>query len=380
MNILIDRNIPIPGKLFDGIAGTTYLDGRSITPDAVREADALLIRSVTRVDERLLEGSRVRFVATATIGTDHVDTEYLRSRGIAFASAPGSNADAVADYVVAALLALAERHGLRLRGMSMGIVGFGNVGRRVAARAEAMGMDLLRNDPPLERQGMTGLLPLGEVLRADVVSFHVPLCRTGQDATFHLCNGERLAQMRPGTLLINSSRGAVVETGALKEAIRSGRLRAAVLDVWEHEPAIDPEALRLAAIATPHIAGHSLEGKRNGALMVYNALCDFYGWEKRWDGALEAPAGELRLPPDDGEEQTLFRSLALQSYDIEEDDSRFRALMTRPDGGAKAFEDFRVTYRHRREFSSMKIVLPPDRAALAPRLESLGFRPRTDGR
>ena len=250
------------------------LGGRDITSQKVADADALLVRSITPVNEQLLSGSRVRFVGTATIGFDHVDLAYLERNGIGFASAPGSNANSAAEYVIAALLEIGRRHNIRLEGKSIGVIGVGNVGSRVARKCEALGMHVLRNDPPLQRQtGDPQYVPLEALYDCDFITIHTPLTREGIDKTFHLADAGFFSSLKPGAVFLNASRGAVVDSPALQQAIRAGRLRAVVLDVWEDEPDIDTGLLEMVDLGTPHIAGYSYDGKVAGMIMIYNALC-----------------------------------------------------------------------------------------------------------
>ncbi|HTY58756.1 MAG TPA: 4-phosphoerythronate dehydrogenase, partial [Bacteroidota bacterium] len=273
MNIAVDRNIPLAGSAFAGLGNVTLLETTAVTPANVRDAGALVIRSETRVGPGLLEGSAVRFVGSATIGTDHIDIPYLASKGIAFANAPGSNANSVKEYVLAALLTLARRGGFGLRGKTLGIVGVGNVGSRVSGMARSLGMTVFENDPPRARkEGGGAFLPLDALMEADIVTLHVPLTRTGSDPTYHLFDAGRIGRMKPGSILLNTSRGAVVETAPLSRALRDGHIAAAVIDVWEGEPLIDTGLLGLAALGTPHIAGYSIDGKVKAAGMVRAAL------------------------------------------------------------------------------------------------------------
>jgi erythronate-4-phosphate dehydrogenase len=239
MKIVADENIPLVKQAFGSFGEVETMPGRKIGPEAVRDAEALLVRSITRVDAALLSGSRVRFVGTATIGVDHVDRDWLKREGIGFASAPGSNAESVAEYVVAALLVLAERMNTSPAGKSLGVIGVGNVGSRVARNARALGMRVLLNDPPLKRAtGDARYLTLEETLQADIVSLHVPLTREGLDRTWHLADEDFFRRMRPGSVFINTSRGAVAVCEGWMKALGK-TLSAAVLDVWEHEPGID---------------------------------------------------------------------------------------------------------------------------------------------
>ncbi|MEA3367885.1 MAG: 4-phosphoerythronate dehydrogenase, partial [Planctomycetota bacterium] len=253
MKIVADANIPLLIEAFGPVAEVDARPADAITPETVADADALLVRSVTRVDADLLDASRVRFVATATIGVDHVDTAYLAHRNIGFASAQGSNARSVAEYVLSALCVLRERTGRGLLDLTVGIVGVGNVGGRLAGMLEALGVEVLRNDPPLARQtGDPRYVPLDALADAHVVTFHVPLTRTGRDATYHMAGAGLIERLKAGVWLLNTSRGAVADTEALAAAVDAGRLGALVCDVWENEPDIDARLLERADLGTPH--------------------------------------------------------------------------------------------------------------------------------
>jgi erythronate-4-phosphate dehydrogenase len=293
--IIADENIPCAREAFSHLGEVRLLPGRAITRESLLDADLLLVRSITPVNAKLLQNTAVRFVGTATIGTDHVDTAYLERQNIAFASATGSNANSVAEYVVAALVHRAIKHGLSLASLTLGVVGVGHVGSRVEKMATALGMRVRLNDPPLARQTHDPqYLPLDALMEADVITLHTPLAREGEDATFHLFDATRLQAMKCGSMLINTSRGAVVDNAALKTALQSGHLAAAILDVWENEPDIDVELLRLVEIGTPHIAGYSLDGKLNGTHQIYLAACEFIGVAPQW--RLESALPPVRQP------------------------------------------------------------------------------------
>ena len=362
LRILADENIPLAREAFGTLGAVRLVPGRQITPDAAREADVLLVRSVTRVDAALVEGSPLRFVGSATIGTDHVDLDALRARGIAFAHAPGSSAGSVVEYVLAALLRLAARRGETLREKSVGVVGCGAIGGRLAARLTAFGTRVLKNDPPLaERAPQAGaphdFVALSEVLaEADVVTLHVPLTHAGSHATHHLFAKTTLNRLKPGAWLVNTARGAVVSKGALKEALEAGRLDAVVLDVWEHEPTPDPDLLRRVDLATPHVAGYSYDGKVEGTRMLYHALIRHLDLQPTWDDAAAlAPAPDDRLaliPPDATLPETAWLdALARQMVDLPAADTRLRRLLTRPPHEHAAFFiDLRKHYPRRRTF------------------------------
>jgi erythronate-4-phosphate dehydrogenase len=272
MRIIIDRNIPGVDKTFAQHGDIERVDGRSLDRRQLINADALITRSITRVNAGLLEGTPVRFVGTATIGTDHLDTSWLEQQGITWASAPGCNADAAAQYTLAMIWLACKRLGRNPPDQSVGIIGRGNVGSRLQQLLAVLGLSCVANDPPLADGGMRGLVSLDEALSQDIVCLHVPLTRHGPHPTFRMIDPERLAQMHDSSLLVNTARGDVLDGAALLSQLNSGRLHAA-LDVWPGEPHIDPELVKATSVATPHMAGYSNDGKLNGTLMVYKAFC-----------------------------------------------------------------------------------------------------------
>jgi len=379
LKIVADENIPFVREAFGSLGQVETLPGRRINPEAVADAEALLVRSVTKVDSTLLEGSKVRFVGTATIGTDHVDGDYLSEREIAFAAAPGSNAASVAEYVFAALLMLAEREGFRLHDMSVGVVGVGNVGSRVAARAEALGMDVLLNDPPLSREtGDPKYLPIERILSADIVTIHVPLTYGGEDPTYQMVNEGFIDGMKSGAILINTSRGKVAESRALKRALDWDQLGEVILDVWENEPRPDPSLIERAAIATPHIAGYALDGKVRGTEMIYQAACEHFDADPTWrmEKALGPPEiPELTLKTKGRHEEDVVREAVTAVYDIKADDARMRQMLKYPPAERpRAFDRMRREYPPRREFHNTTLTLDPPTDSLRAKLEALGFR------
>ncbi|HUW56182.1 MAG TPA: 4-phosphoerythronate dehydrogenase [Planctomycetota bacterium] len=379
MKIVADENIPFVGEGFGELGDVVLMHGRAIGADDVRDAGMLIVRSVTKVDAALLDGAAVRFVGTCTIGTDHLDLDYLGKRGIAVASAPGSNATSVAEYIVAVMLQLAHRHRVRLADMTIGIIGVGNVGSRVEKRARALGMNVLLNDPPLQRQtGDPKYRPLEEVLAgADVVTLHVPLEKGGPDPTWHLADREFLRRMKPGIWLFNSSRGAVHETSAVLEARTSGRLDALYLDVWENEPDIDVELLKAADVASPHICGYSADGKVAGVVMVQHAAGAFLGVNSDWDPSAKLPPpalAEAAVSDGSRDAEDVMRELVLATYDYEGDDRRIREMLDMPAAGRpKHFDALRKDYPCRREFHNTDVTLGVACGHLGALLEGVGF-------
>ena len=284
----------------------------------------------------MLAGSNVKFVGTATIGQEHVDCEYLEAEAIGFASAPGSNANSVAEYVVAALLAVARKHKLELAGKPIGIVGVGNVGSRVEAKVKALGMEVMLNDPPLQRQrGDEKYLPLEELYDCDFITLHTPLTFDGEDKTYHLADAEFFNSLKRGVGFINTSRGGVVDTEDLKKTMQEGKLGAVVLDVWENEPNIDNWLLRNVDISTPHIAGYSLDGKVGGMMMIYKAVCEYFGLPIEYgvEDFLPAPDVDMvEVEADSDSEQELLYRTVQQVYVINRDDFNTREILLVPEG------------------------------------------------
>lgn len=383
MHCVVDENIPYGREAFSTLGEVLTVPGRELRPETVRGAEVLCVRSVSKVSPELLEGSGVRFVGTATIGTDHVDLEYLKARGIGFASAPGSNARSVAEYLTAALLHVFAARGARLRGAVLGIVGVGNVGSRVAEKARALGMKVLLNDPPrAEREGGAGFTELAELLpAADVVTVHVPLEHGGRHPTFHLAGEKFLESLKPGALFVNTSRGAVHDTAALLRAL-DNRLGGAVLDVWEDEPLIDKTLAGRVLLSTPHIAGYSFDGKVAGTRMIFEAACRFLGRPPTWPRSIRLPEPAVPLVEECVTDENgavrstedLLRSAAAKVYDIRADDAALRETLRSADGErGPAFDRLRKNYRVRREFfnTAVKFVVPKELPPLV-RKEALG--------
>lgn len=376
MLIVVDAKLPHASTAFGRFGDVRILPTKQISRQSIADADAVLVRSETKVNRDLLDGMKVRFVGTATIGTDHVDLEYLNKRNIAFASCPGSNANSVAEYVLAALLETSFTLGFVLKGTTLGVVGHGNTGSRVAKKAEAIGMRVLLNDPPLARlTGDAKYLPLDALMGADFVSLHVPLTKSGDDPTYHLFDERRLSAMKVGSILINSSRGAVVETQSLKKLIRDQHVRACVLDVWENEPDIDVEMLQLALIGTPHIAGYSHDGKVNATRMLQQALGEFLHQQVA-DGFVEDARDleEIHFSQTDLPFETMLRFAVRECYNIEEDDKRLRQLASlAPEQRADYFRQLRANYPIRKEFHNYHINPRNLPAETADILSSVGF-------
>lgn len=378
VQIVADENIPFVVECFSSIGEVEAVRGRDITPNVVANADVLLVRSITPVGADLLAGSNVHFVGTATIGFDHIDIEYLSRNNIGFASAPGSNANSAAEYIIAALLNIAKQHSIDLKGKSIGIIGVGNVGSRVAKKTTALGMKVYLNDPPLQRQSSDPkYLPIERLFDCDFITLHTPLTFEGGDKTFHLADEKFFNSLKTGCIFLNASRGGVVDGSALKAAIRAGRLQATVLDVWENEPNIDVELLEMVDIGTPHIAGYSLDGKIVGMIMIYKAACEHFGLETKFDidSFLPAPAvSELKLNPDSGSEQDVLLGAVEKIYDIKADDVRLRQVLeTKAEKRGEFFDGLRKSYPVRREFQNTSVIVEDNNSSLAKKLKGIGF-------
>jgi erythronate-4-phosphate dehydrogenase len=369
LSILADENMPLVKEYFSGLGEVTVAPGREINAAMVRDSDILLVRSVTPVNQSLLEGSRVRFVGTATIGTDHVDIEYLNIHKIGFSAAPGCNAPAVVDYVLSCLCRL---YGKSLTSKRVGIIGMGNVGTRLAQRLRMLQVPFVAYDPLIDQTLYPELSTLEKVLQADIISLHVPLTTCGPHSTHHLIADNVLANLGQGACLINTSRGSVVDNTALMAVLDNRTDLNVVLDVWENEPDINWQLLEHVAIATPHIAGYSLDGKLRGTAMICQAVYDYYGLDHTPDNndpGLEKPAINIDKFADP--------ITALQHcYDVSSDDRALRGIsLAKPSVSlAKEFDRLRREYPVRREFASYQVNnLPGVDSECRATLKALGF-------
>ena len=373
MLIVADSKIPFLEGVFEPYADVRYLDPGEITPETVRDADALIVRTRTKCNAALLEHSRVGIVATATIGTDHIDINWCITHGIVCASAAGCNAASVAQYMNSALLRVSLRHNVDLRGKTLGVIGCGNVGTKVAAAAAALGMNVLLNDPPrVCKEKLSGFVDLETIQReADFITLHVPLwdAEYGPWRTEHMADEAFFRGLKRKPFFFNASRGDVVDEPALKDAIKSGLISGAVLDVWHNEPEIDRELLSLVDFATPHIAGYSADGKVNGTAMSVEAVAKHFGIEPLlnfFPAKVPAPANPvITLDPSSSHP---LADAVFASYDIEVDDAALRAA-------PEQFEDLRGSYRVRREFPAYTVRSDkPLPSELRDKLLKLGFR------
>jgi len=372
MIIIADDKIPFLKGALEPFAEVLYHPGKDINNEILKDADALIIRTRTICNKELLQGTKVKFIATATIGFDHIDTDYCDANHIKWTNAPGCNSGSVMQYIGSALVRLSMKHNFDLSEKTIGIVGCGNVGSKVARLASAIGMKVLINDPPLQRKGdLQNGVSLNEIKeKADIITFHVPLNKVGIDKTLHLVNDEFIASLKPTTLIINSSRGEVIDNSALKLALQNKQIAGAVLDVWEKEPNIDKALLDLVDIATPHIAGYSADGKANGTAMSVQAISDFFGLGlTNWfPSNVPLPQNpEIRIESNEKKDVEILSELILATFDIQSDDGRLR-------NSIDTFEKQRGDYPMRREFSSYSVKMDPSNISLIEKLQKIGFK------
>lgn len=340
MKIVVDDKIPYIREVISEITpNAVYLKGADISSDDVRDADALIVRTRTRCDEHLLKGSKVKFIATATIGFDHIDTDYLKKAGIEWMNCPGCNSGSVAQYLRSSLILLCRNRGLApCPSTTVGVVGYGHVGKKVVDEARQMGFRVIVCDPPLQSQGDTSedFVSLEDIkAQSDVITFHVPLVKTGDNSTWHIADGEFFSHLPKKPIIVNTSRGGVVDNDALMSALNAGLVRDAVIDTWENEPNINRLLLNKVYIATPHIAGYSADGKTNADNMVIEGLCRYFGIENRWHINPPMLPSDFVLHGSDDD-------MRLQLYNPQEDCARLKSDPAK-------FEELRGNYPLRRE-------------------------------
>lgn len=342
MKVIVDNKIPFIREAIEQIADEViYRKGNEIKASDVADADALIIRTRTRCNRELLKNSKVKYIATATIGFDHLDVEYLKEKGIVWRNCPGCNASSVAQYVHSALLLLEERGMIDFPTCTLGIIGAGHVGKAVGKAAASLGINVLYNDPPLEENGTTDEIHFSSLeeiqKRCNIISFHTPLILDGKYPTYHLADKSFLARLKPECILFNTSRGAVVDNTALLHALQKREIRDAVIDTWEKEPDINLELLKQVFIGTPHIAGYSADGKANATRMALEGLCNFFKIPFQFNISAPELPEELRPTPD-----MPLHERALLLYNPQKDSSM---LKTHPE----QFEELRGNYPLRRE-------------------------------
>ncbi len=371
MKIVADDKIPFLKGVLEPFAEVLYLSGKQIDNKMLKNADALIIRTRTKCTESLLAGTNVRFIGTATIGFDHIDTQYCAKEGISWTNAPGCNSSSVQQYIAAALLRMASEFRFRLKSKIIGIVGVGNVGSKVEKLAHILGMEVLLNDPPRAREeGGKGFVNLKTVLtESDIVTLHVPLNYVGDDCTWHIIDDKSYKQMKKGAWFINTSRGEVAETSALIKILQSGKLGGAVIDVWENEPDIDLNLMSGTFLATPHIAGYSIDGKANGTSIIVNALSRHYNLPlKDWyPHDVPVPDDPVISISEAGKtSEDVLMEAVIKTYNIDEDNIRLRF-------SPADFEKLRNTYPVRREFNAYTVKLNGGTRQSREILQNLGF-------
>ncbi|MDR0660733.1 MAG: 4-phosphoerythronate dehydrogenase [Prevotellaceae bacterium] len=372
VNIVIDDKIPFIRGVLESYANVCYLSAKDIARQQLANVDALVIRTRTRCNAELLDGTAVKFIASATIGYDHIDTEYCEEKGLKWTNAAGCNASSVEQYILAALLEIANKRNFQLSDKTIGIVGVGNVGSEVARVAQILGMDTMLCDPPrAKKRGSEAFVSLNELVeKADIITIHVSLSCEGADKTYGLFNPCIFSKIKKDTIFINTSRGEVVDEVALKGAINNGLLSDVVLDVWCNEPNVDTYLLNKVSIATPHIAGYSVDGKAMGTAMSVNALSRFFGWDlSSWFPSDLPMPKETLLTVDFARgtfEQNLYKTVK-HTYDIMSDHNRLKML---PD----TFEEQRGSYPLRRQFTSYTVDAKGITKTDRQKLNQLGFQ------
>ena len=371
MKIIADKNMPLVAETFGRHGHVLFLNGREICTDDLAEAEILLVRSVTQVNQCLLKGTGIRFVGSATIGIDHLDTAWLEANNICWAHAPGCNADSAAQYALAMMWLACERLQRNFRQQKVGIIGRGNVGRRLELLLQALDIPVVACDPPLKEQGSGKLVSMQEACDSSIISLHVPLTSSGKYPTAGLFDSQQLHQLNPGTLLVNTSRGGVVDRTPLLELIHSERLHAA-LDVWPDEPIIDLELLQAVTVATPHVAGYSVEGKQAGTRMLYRAFCMDNCLQMTGLPSTNDVTVKLRFGPSSSIDQVLQQAVQ-SSCPVARDDTTLRAIVSLGNGNKQVNIDaIRAQYPQRCEFKSHCLNVHSEMQAR--QLSQLGFK------
>ncbi len=380
MKIVCDTNLPLGRTLFNTLGQVTLVDGSRLTPEQVRDADMLMVRDVP-LNRALLEGSSVRFIGTAVTGTDHVDEDYLAEAGIRWVHAPRANGESVADYCIAALLEYAHTRHHRLDGATVALIGVGWIGGMMRRRCEALGMRVLCCDPPRKDNPHDveahGFLPQEAVLaQADYIIPFVPLTREGPHPTWHLLDDKAFRGAKYGAVLINMARGAVCDTAALIAALREGLISDAIIDVWEGEPDFSPELADLAFLATPHLAGHSYEGKVNGTIAVYHAACAYLGKQPAVQPILPPPViPKITMDAQGKDDEEVLWFLTQKLSMVVADHLNFQDIVHLPEAlRRRRFAAQRRTYPYRRQFCATTVALRHATPGLLAKVAALGFR------
>lgn len=374
MKIICDNKIPYIKSALEKF-DVRYIPGKDINRDTVKNADALIVRTRTKCNAALLENSDVKFIASATIGYDHIDTDFCKNAGIYWTNAPGCNSSSVQQYIASAILSLAVENNLKINDLTLGIIGVGNVGKKIAKFADAIGLKIILNDPPRERQEESDIFSQLDTLlsESDIVTCHVPLNMTGVDKTYHLADSDFFSKMKNAAVLINSSRGEIHDTEDLKKALKEKIIDDAVIDVWENEPNIDLDLMNSAKFATPHIAGYSADGKANGTMMSLRALSRFFklGMDSWKPSGIPEPTEKNISIPNGLDKENFLRYLLNSSYDLSKDNSMLRK-------NPSSFEKIRGNYPLRREFPAYNVILNNEYLKYQNILKKLGFKLNTN--
>lgn len=371
MKIIADKNMLLLNETFGQHGDVQLVDGRQISRADLRGADVLLVRSVTRVDRHLLQGTRIQFVGSATIGVDHLDTAWLEANNIAWANAPGCNANSAAQWALAMMWLACERSNIDFKQQRVGIIGRGNVGRRLEHLLKILEIPVMTCDPPLQASGVKGLVSMQDISTNSIVSLHVPLTRDGNHPTEALLESRFLHSLKPETVVVNTSRGPVIDGPSLLEQLQSGRLRAA-LDVWPDEPYISRDWLQATCVATPHVAGYSTEGKQAGTAMIYAAFCRRFAIPACDPSKSKLEDVTLHFPAHATADQVLRQAIQ-SSCPVARDDSALRtAAPSSSMADCVKIDSLRANYPVRREFKSHRIMARPETET--SRLRQLGFK------
>jgi erythronate-4-phosphate dehydrogenase len=377
VKILADQNIPCVADAFRDLGEVTLMPGREIRREHLSECECLIIRTVTRVDADLLDDTPVEFVGTATIGTDHIDLDYLAKSNIGCSNAAGCNAEAASEYVISGLFALAQRKEFNPFKLKAGIVGFGNVGSRLHHKLDTLGIECLVCDPPLQEADTSsqGFVDLDTILReCNFISLHVPLTHAGQHPTFHLLDAEQLQRLAADCLLVNAARGEVVNNQALLDVLQRRDDLLVFLDTWENEPNLLRELLQRVDLATPHIAGYSVEGRLRGTQMVLDAACKHFGISTGWHMSQQLPPDQDLVLQASDSTASAWHDLFYQHFDIWRDHEALTAGSDLDDASfARHFDALRRVYPDRLEYERF-IVQQQDSGTPTEVLKQLGFR------
>lgn len=355
MNIIIDKNIPYIKGVAENYGNVTYLPGAEFTKENIKGADALIVRTVAHFDKENLENSKVKIICSATIGFDHIDTEYCDKNNIAWYNAPGCNSSSVQQYIVSALIYISKKYNINLQEKTIGVIGVGNVGSKVAQACKLLGMRVLLNDPPrVEKEGIANFVGLDVIKeKADFITVHTPLNKEGKFKTLHLLDENFFNQLNKKPFIINSARGGIIKTNAIKDALKNKLIAGAIIDCWENEPTIDAEYMNLVDLATPHIAGYSADGKANASRMALENLANFFKLDKSVLQKIQPleipnPIIDLKNSKETDLKDRIYYALS-QTYDIENDYKKLKSDIN-------SFKTLRNEYPLRREAKAYSII------------------------